>query len=52
MFVWFSETFSKAYADKCHLIASSKVPVDIHISDIGVTSETRGNLLGIYIDNR
>ena len=52
MFVWFSETFSKAYADKCHLIASSKVPVDIHISDIGVTSETRVNLLGIYIDNR
>ena len=52
MFVWFSETFSKAYADKCHLIDSSKVPVGIHISDIGVTSETRINFLGIYIDNK
>ena len=29
MFDWFSENFLKANADKCHLIASSKVPVHI-----------------------
>ena len=38
--------------DKCHLIANSKVPVDIQISDIGVTSESRVTLLGIHIDSR
>ena len=52
MFDWFSENFLKANADKCHLIASSKVPVDIHISDIKVTSESRVKLLGIHIDSR
>ena len=39
-------------ADKCHLIAISKVPVDIQISDIKVTSKFRVKLLGIHIDNR
>ena len=52
MFDWFSENFLKANADKCHLIASSKVPVNIQISDIKVTSESRVKLLGIHIDNR
>ena len=52
MFDWFSENFLKAIADKCHLIASSKVPVDIQISDIKVTSESTVKLLGIHIDNR
>ena len=52
MFDWFSEKFLKANADKCHLIASSKVPVDIQISDIKVTSESRVKLLGIHKDNR
>ena len=52
MFDWFSENFLKANADKCHLIASSKVPVHIQISDIKVTSESRVKLLSIHIDNR
>ena len=52
MFDWFSENFLKADADKCHLIASSKVPVHIQISDIKVTSESRVKLLGTHIDNR
>ena len=38
MFDWFSENILKAIADICHLIASSKVPVDTQISDIKVTS--------------
>ena len=49
---WFSENFLKANADKCYLIASSKVPVDNQISDIKVTNESRVKLLGIHIDNR
>ena len=52
MFDWFSEHFLKANADNCHLIASSKVPVDIQISDIKGTSGSRVKLLGIHIDSR
>ena len=49
LFDWFSGNFLKA---KWHLIASSKVPVDIQISDITVTSESRVQILGIPVDNR
>ena len=52
MFDWLSENSLKGNADKCHLIASSKVPVDIEISDIKVTSESRVTLLAIHKDNR
>ena len=52
MFDWFSENFLKSNTDKCHLNASSKVPVDIHISNIKVTSESRVRLLGIHVYNR
>ena len=51
MFDWFSENFLKANAGKCHLIASFKVLVDIHISDTKVTSESMVKVLVIYIDN-
>ena len=47
MFDWFPENFLKGNADKCHLIPSSNVPVDIQISNIKVTSEARV----IQIDN-
>ena len=47
-----SENVLKTNADKCDLIASSKVLVDIQISNIKVTSEFRVKLLGIYIDDR
>ena len=52
MFHWLSEIFLKAKADKCHLVASSKVPVDIQISNIKVTSESSVKVFGIYIGNR
>ena len=48
---WFSENLLRANADKCHLIAY-KVPVDIQISDIKVSSEFRVKFLIIHIDNR
>ena len=52
MLDWFSYNILKSNVDKCHLIASSKVQVDIQISDTKVTSESRVKLLGIHIDNR
>ena len=47
MFDWFSENFLKVNTDKRHLIASSKVPIDIQIFDNKVTSEARVNRLNL-----
>ena len=52
MFDWCQKNFLKTSADKCHLIASSKVLGDIQIFSIKVTIEFRVKLLGIYIDDR
>ena len=52
MFDWFSENLLKANADKCHLIASFKVSVDIQKSDIKVTIESGVKRLGIHTDKR
>ena len=38
--------------NKCHLITSSKVPFNIRISDVKVTSESSVKFLGIHIDHR
>ena len=48
---WISENLLKSNADECHSIASSKVPIDIQISNIKVISESSFKLLGIYVDN-
>ena len=48
----FSENILKTNADKCHLIASSKVPVNFQISNIKGTSESWVKLLDIHIENR
>ena len=45
MKTWFTENFLKANTDECHLI-----PVDIEISNIKITSESK--VLGIYVVNR
>ena len=52
MFDWFLENFLKANAEKCHLIASSRIPVNIQTSNITVTYESKVKRLGIHIDNR
>ena len=44
--------FLRKLADKCHLIVSSKVPVDNHVPNMKVTSESKVKLLDIYVDNR
>ena len=51
MTTWFSENVLEGSTDKCHLIASSKVSIDIQISDIKLTSESKVKLLGFYVDN-
>ena len=52
MFDRLSENFLKANADKCSLIAGSKVLIDAQISNIKVTSESSVKILGIHIDNK
>ena len=52
IFDCFSKTFLKTNADKCHMIGSYKVPVDIQIPDIEVNSLSRVKLFVIYIDNK
>ena len=42
----------KENADKYHLIASSKTPVGIEVSNITIMSEEKVKLLGIHVDNR
>ena len=49
---WFSENILKTNTDKCHLITSSKVPVNFQISNIKGTSESWVKLLDIHIENR
>ena len=46
------KTFLKGNADKCHLITSSKTPVEIEASNITIMGEEKVKLLGIYIDNK
>ena len=50
--IGFKKDFPKGYADKCHLITSSKTPVGIKMANMTITSEEKVKLLGINIDNR
>ena len=50
--IGFQKNLLKANADKCHLIGSLKVLIDIQTSNIKVTSESKVKLLGIHIDSR
>ena len=52
IFNWFKKNFVKGNADKFNLIASSKAPVEIKVSNITIMSKEKVKLLGIYIDNR
>ena len=52
IFDWFKKAFLKGNADKCHLITSSKTPVEIEASNITIMGEEKAKLLRIYIDNK
>ena len=45
MFHWFSTNNLVASAGKCHLLTSSKTPVDIHISNNEILNEERVSCL-------
>ena len=51
IFDWFTKNFLKGNADKCHLISSSKTPVENEVSNITVTSEEKLKLSGIILVN-
>ena len=52
MFHWFSTNKLAENAGKCHLVTSSKTPVDIHISNTEILNEERAKLLGVNLESR
>ena len=52
MFHWFSTNNLVANAGKCHLLTSSKTPVDIHISNTEILNEERVKLLVANFEGR
>ena len=52
MFHWFSTNHLTANAGKCHLLTSSKTPVDMHISNTEILNEERIKLFGVNLDGR
>ena len=52
MFYWFSTNNLVANADKCHLLTSSKTPVDIHISNAEILNEERVKLFRVNLEGR
>ena len=52
MFHWFSTSHLVANAGKFHWLASSKTPLDIHISIIEILNEKRAKLLGLNFEGR
>ena len=41
MFQWFSTNNLVANAGKCHLLTSSKTPIDIHVINTDILNEER-----------
>ena len=48
IFVWFKKICLKGSADKCHLITSSKAPVEIELSSIIIMGEEKIKLGNLY----
>ena len=52
MFHWFSTNHLVANAGKCHLLTSSKTPVDVYISHTKILNEERVKLVGVNLEGR
>ena len=52
MLHWFSTNHLAANAGKCHLLTSSKTPVDTHISNSEILNEERIKLFGVNLEDR
>ena len=51
-FIGFQQNYLVANAGKFHLLTSSKMPVDTHISNIEILNEEKVKLLGVKLDGR
>ena len=45
MFYWFSTNKLVANAGRCHILTSSKMPVDVHISNTEILNKEKFKLL-------
>ena len=52
LFEWFSNNFSKANPDKCHLILSTDKPFSVNIDNELIKNSNNKKLLGINLNNR
>ena len=52
MFYWFSTNHLATNARKCNLLASSKTPVEIHISNNEILNEKKVQLFGVNLECR
>ena len=52
VFHWFSTNHLVPNAGKCHLLTSSKTPVDIHVSNNVILIEEKVKLLGVSLEGR
>ena len=52
LFYWFSANHVVANAEKCHLLTSSNLPVDIRITNTKISSLARLKLLGVNFEGR
>ena len=52
MFHWFSTNNLGANVGKCHLLTSSKTPVNIYISNTEILNKERVKLLGVNLEGR
>ena len=52
LFSWFCENHLVANAEKCHLLTSSNLPVDICITNTNISNVERVKLLGVNFEGR
>ena len=52
MFHWFSTNHLGANAGKCHLLASSETPLDIHIFNTDILNKEKVKLRGLNLEDR
>ena len=52
IFHWFLTNHLVGNAAKCHLLTSSKTPLDIHICNTEILSEEKVKLRGVNVEGR
>ena len=52
LFYWFFENHLVANAEKCHLLTSSTLPIDILVTNAKISNVERVKLLGVNFEGR